>query len=466
MYPIFQSNTELLININDSQDYHAGEIVCFLQKKGLIVHRITSESLIKNKKSFSLKGDNNTSSDGQYISKNIHGKVTHIINDNHILFHKKGRLIHKFIAKISNVSEKNKLLSLFFKPLKHSSVYLLELLNINTGSKELKKIVSALKTGKIKIEKNEININLLNFLSLKNKFLKFSKLDQQKNIQQEFFTKALNLEKQKIFDLLHKKNIKFVSLDSIDNNSVINGSDIDILIDYKQLLATMNLLRKNNYSIKCRPPQEITLVNSKNSIQIDLHFFINLPRMLYFNKIKSHKFTKNYLQAFFDNKHSQEYKNEYFVLGKIVCFWTNDFLRGLNTLYDLGNFIKNNDISWKKLEYVSKKNNFLGEMQLVLLIWKNIFKDISFDNYLNNINLKTKIVSHYYSTKKIGLFGSITKWWREDDKHTHNINLECYIASLLVNKKTPILRLIRPRILLFFIKALINFCILPKEKTN
>jgi len=447
MEPVINSCSELLISINKDFKYEIGDIVCFLKKNGLIVHRVI-DIIKKRRLTYLLKGDNNIIFDGYYLKKDIYGKIEFIINNDHIINYKKGIYLQKLIAitgKISNLS-----------PFRYIIFYFIKLLNRKTGSDELDKIIDALNNKKVIKTSKKIDVNLLHFLSIKNKFLRFNKLNSKENIQQQFFSNLLNKEKVNLNKLFQKNNINYVLLDAVDKNHRIYGSDIDILIDYEQLLKAVRLLIKNNFYIKNRPPQEITLVNESNYIQIDLHFLVNLPRDLYFDKDRSLKITKDYWKAFTSTQTSRKYQNEYFLLGKIICFWTNDFLRGLNTLFNIGEFIKNNQISWKDFEKIAIKHNFLGESQLVLLIFRNIFQKKYLDNYLNKVSLKIKILSHYYDQKKIGIFGSITSWATEDDENSFKIYIECFIASLLVNKKTPLLRLLRPRIIFFFIKSIFN----------
>ncbi len=468
MHPQFQSSTELLLEINKNANFKTGEIVCFLQKHGLIVHRIISKSSSNGKQYFLLKGDNNIHSDGIYNKSDIFGKVIYIIDNEYIIFYKKGIKINNFVAKISKISQKSSFHFKALTPLRFVCFYLLAMSNIDTGLSELKQIIYALKTGEVNKISKEIDMTLLDFLSLKNKFLGFSYHDREIDMRQKFFTEVLNLEKERIFEIFQNKNIEFVSLDNISKYSTISGSDVDVLINYKQLPNIVRILSKNNFSVKNRYEQEISFLNNVNHIQLDLHFLINHPRSFYFDKKRSIKFTKEFFKILSSKKHSQRFRNEYFFLGKVICYWTNDFLRGLNTLNSLGDFIKTNNINWKDFEYIANKHNFLGEAQLALSISKNLFQQKSLNEYCNTLNIKIKILSHYYNYKKVGIFGSTTIWGIDDDENTRKIYIECFIASLISNKHTPFLRLLRPRIILFFSIALIRFysSIFTKYKTN
>lgn len=447
MEPLVNSTSELLISINNNFIYEVGDIVCFLKEKGFIVHRIV-DILNKENKKYLLKGDNNFFNDGYLIKKDIYGKIDFIINNNHVINFKNGILLQKLIAKTSSFS--------ILSPLRYVLFCLIRLLNIKTGLAELNKIVNNLNNKEAIENSSRIDSNLFYFLSIKNKFLEFNKINNKEYFQQQFFENILNKEFVNLNKLFKKNKIKYVLLDNLNKYNKINGSDIDILIDYKQLTNVVDLLVNNNFYIKNRPPQEITLVNKNNDIQVDLHFLLNLPRDLYFDKKKSLKITKDYWKAFANTKNNKKHQNEYFLLGKIICFWTNDFLRGLNTLFNIGEFIKNNQISWNDFEKIAIKYNFLGEAQLVLQVFENIFDKNYAKKYSKSISLKIKILSHYYDQKKVGIFGSIISWGTEDDKNSFKIYVECYIASLLSNKKTPLLRILRPRIILFFVKSLFN----------
>lgn len=446
MMPMIDANSEILINLRE-RNFGLGDIVCFLNKGGLIVHRIVK---INNKdKKIVLKGDNNLQRDGLYDMDQIDGKVIYILKNNGVISTAKFSITHKLLSQISLYSENIKLLSRVLFPIRTTMVLGLEALNHNTGINELMQIIKSLKDGRdFSTNAPNCDPNLLKLLSLKNKSINSFQKDNIKKIKQQFFTESLNIEKDRIYKLLDENNIIFSSLDNIEKDSKITGSDIDILVNYNQLAVTVKLLIKNGYEIKNKPPQEVTLINKVNKIQVDLHYLLNLPRHLYFNKKKSAKLAIDYI--------NNNFRNEYFLFSKIVCFWTNDFLKGLNTLHSIGDFCKNHPISWKNFHLIAKKYKFLDESQLVLLIYKNVFNDDVFDDAFRVTSWKTKIVSSYYDLKKIGVSGSIKNWWDENNQETNKLHIRCYLTSLIIGNKVSTFRLIRPRIVLLFLTALLK----------
>lgn len=450
MLPLINSESELIINTQPNQKLAVGNIPCFLEKRGLVAHRIIQKQTWNKKSTWLLKGDNNNHNDGYFLSKDLCGKTEYILNDSQIIDLSKFQVIHNLISWASLHSESKKYYSHFFKRMIHFLAIIVNLLNLNTGNNELK-LISDFKNNKKGVI---VSNSLLYFLSLKNKNINL--LSRQKNkIFQDFFIEVLNTEKSRTLELLKQNKINVFSLNNPKNENNIEGSDIDIIISYKDLKKTLVLFQKNGYSIFGIPPQEIMLKNKINNIEIDLHFLTNVPRNLFFNKIQTLKLTKSYLKCF--SQPNSKYKNEYFLFREIVSFWTNDFLKGIYTLYKIGNFASQHKICPKRLNIISKKHDFFKETQFILKMYKVTFKDDSVNHLITDNSFIEKTLLNYFTLKKVGVFGSIRYWWDEGNRYTNKINREIHIISLLLNENISFFRKLRIRVFLLLSKVLILY---------
>lgn len=316
--------------------------------------------------------------------------------------------------------------------------------------------------------RNKVVPLLFHFIKCSNCQQKLNKKTLLKLKKQEKSSFILNLlyenKKRWINHSLRQKKIKTVFLKDFSlknkteaHQSYFWGADIDILIKKRGLERTKRFFLSNGYLVNKELPYEITFVNPKSPIEIDLHFLICEPHKNEF-KFLSEERVNRFTQELLDESRLDKdgyYKpvGEYFLLSLIMHYWANDVLKGLRSFFEIIHFANFYDkqIDWKKFFNLAKQFQLINFSFFVFLLGNRLF-DTPFPQGLKKlikIPLRVSYPLSYYSVEKIAIFPKNGDW---ETKEGQKILKEHFFLQAIVNEKVPFLRLIRPQIILFLLK--------------
>lgn len=276
----------------------------------------------------------------------------------------------------------------------------------------------------------------------------------------EIKDKLMEKERNNVVGIFERHGIGVIDLslagmlkNRYDDKIIVFGQDIDLLVRKSEMKTAAALLFASGYRIKNFPPQEIVFYHPDKKIEIDLHFYVCIPRDYLMSEKLSSEFTNEFID---DYEKRGEVSSEYLILANIANYWNNEFLRGLRNLRDIGFAVANNkDLSWEKFAKIARKYNLLDKSVVVLLINKNIFnlEVLKYFSESSLINWRAKIVANYFSSTRVGVFPDTSTWFDSYNKSTRKYLVENYIATLIADRKTSFIRMIRPRIIWFVLRS-------------
>lgn len=277
----------------------------------------------------------------------------------------------------------------------------------------------------------------------------------------------LEKEKHKIHRVLLAENINYIFIKDLSfltkikpfSNFNLWGSDLDILVSTTNINKATATLLKNGYGIRNYPPHEVTLYNLSTNFNIDLHFLPSIPRDYFISIDRLKEFSELALvkSIVVDAYHYPSL--EYQLCMLIISFWSNEFLRGLRSLYQIYILSKyyNREIDWELFftisEYLHSKNISLV---IILLSWK-IF---NYHTYLS-LNKKylpkrVKFVVSSLDHIQIGNFSLPKNWWDNQDPINRTLLQENFFLALITSEKTKLPRLLRIRVVTFLAKIILS----------
>lgn len=83
MEPLIKATARLEICLSHKSKYTTGDIVVFVQKSSYVAHRIISVQRKGKTAYFTLKGDNNSKTDGIFSAQQMVGRVDIIVQNGH-----------------------------------------------------------------------------------------------------------------------------------------------------------------------------------------------------------------------------------------------------------------------------------------------------------------------------------------------------------------------------------------------
>lgn len=370
--------------------------------------------------------------------------------------------------------------------------------------KKMKKKTAQLLAFLIKTEKNQcppdkyfpLNEKELLFLAQKNKAVPFlfhlidCPVCKQK-INKEFVKKISKFQKASlVLPLLYqeekkiigkfcqKEKIKAILIKDFSfypqmkhHQDFLMGLDLDFLIDIKNSAKIESFLKKRGYKLELHLKlrnkngqiiyQEKTFIHPQKKVNLDFHYQIAIPQENEFHFLTT-EIIKTATEKIIQNSNYKKKiglyvpNQEYFLTSLLIHYLGSDLLKGLRNLFDIIKFVNLYDeqINWKKVlklcQQFQIKNSalfvlFLGSQNFNLPMPKNLQKT-------TKIPLKVRFFAPYWSVEKIANFPPIKKW-NKRSKEAKEIFYENFFLRLFLADTIPFSRLIRPRIIFFFLKT-------------
>ena len=130
MTPLIKNGSKVVVDFKSALPYRLGEIVVFLLRKKLVVHRVLKVRRTMRGNEYLLKGDNNPMADGWFKEKYLLGRVKRVIYPSHqvVFTDKKAAILryvfvlYSYLTGLRNVREG--WLKIFFRPLYHFIFFL------------------------------------------------------------------------------------------------------------------------------------------------------------------------------------------------------------------------------------------------------------------------------------------------------------------------------------------------------
>lgn len=260
--------------------------------------------------------------------------------------------------------------------------------------------------------------------------------------------------------LLLKNKIGFVLLKDLSyfdsSKFIFSGTDLDVLISPRDIKKVVQLLVESKYLYKNRPPHQITFIDPISNIDIDVHFLVSQPRYHEFTKTQVRNLTRGAFKA-----HTSEHllTLEYQLLTMIVRYWTNDFLRGIKSVFEIYTFANyyRDRINWKLFFTIGTRQVDRNALLFVLLLSVRVCSDDK-DIYSELVEKRLVIaVEYWYKKRKYFLQESTKNWWDSSEERTKKLILENHLLLLVIKHNVSFLRLLRVRIVYLLLAMYYNY---------
>lgn len=242
------------------------------------------------------------------------------------------------------------------------------------------------------------------------------------------------------------------------------GTDLDILLRPEDMEKLVSMYVRHGYRRTADTvPKETVIVNPRTGFEIDIHSMVAYPHYGGLTPVEDARIRRisGDMVGLATHSGGLRYLDpaRYFFI-QIIRYWYNDMLCGLNGLYQIGSFPgrNSNRINWRIFHELTDKYALAGEVSFVLSLAGMVFGFGIPEELRRYTPLSTGIFASLYSPSEIARFPYIKKW---DIPRYHGVVARRYrkffLVKLLVNGDTPRLRLLRPRLLLLAIQALVRY---------
>lgn len=262
--------------------------------------------------------------------------------------------------------------------------------------------------------------------------------------------------KQKIYALLFKS----YKLD------LRKGSDIDILVSPSNFSKLVFLYKRKGYRISIHGglSKEAHLTNPETGFTIDLHFLVAYP---HYGKLRTADLLviKQISQEIVaphqgNNWGVHPLSIEWYILIQAVCFWHNDLLVGLGSLYRLcmACRIYADRIDWQKILALANRFAFRNKLFFVLMLTDRLFPFGFPDHVRRLVPRRIHVFARAQTIRDLVDFPPIAKWNYQQFSAIAQRKMRRY---MLLNIATDPLGLFwwlfRPRLALFTAHTLCSY---------
>lgn len=479
MLPFIQSNS--VLHINQTNHIVLGDIcLAVLNNNKFIAHRVIQINNTS-KKSFLLKGDNNVTTDGWVDEKNISGVVLCASRYDQVVDFKKQKnllatLLVGFYSYCSRKSSKATFVVarslgwlLYFLTKNHiRSLTLFSDINSHRSTTQLEKNNYRYLVGEKVGYPNRTFIGwcVLNKVTLskipfyitaqKNNSVRMQKT-RLELISIMLTRQTINAYAKIIENTFRKHKILFFPLKKPANilHKINWGSDIDLLIRLDQWSQAVTVLEAIGCIRKNIPPQGMTLISPGN-IEVDLHWTIAIPRIHQINEKQVNKLT-DYI---WKSQQKSADTNELLLLATIVNFWNNDFAKGIGVyqkIYDWLHAAENKPQLLVVMKY-AKKLSIEWVVLLVIARSELLFSDklsVEIESQVDS-NWRLSFILKTTTLGQTMLKTSRKMWWYDASFESWPLTLEAHFIQHIIDPRVPLVRLLRPRIIIYLLIIVIT----------
>ncbi len=480
MLPSIPSDSVLHIR-KCNLDIGIGDVCFGLINDKLIVHRVVDiKKNIPNE--YLLKGDNNSSHDGWIEKKDVIGTVSRASRYDHsVNFRIQQKTVTKIILRLycffGSMSgwEARLLVKLFGRLLyicTKDHKYQLHIFQIIIKSHVLnpqeKEFYEYLFNEKKRERPSRAFIDwcLLNkispthigkILSSLPEAMKVSRSITLKNISSILLRKKISLYANTITDTFKQHGISYFPLKKqlYEVEEIEWGADIDLLIKKNQWDRAISVLEAIGCVKKNVPPQGLTLV-SPNDIEVDLHWVVAIPRIHQVNKLQVSRLTKQIWKV---EKKTREV-NEMLLLATIVNFWNNDFAKGFGVYKKIYEWLYLSNSRLKLKSVLKYAESFSVKWIVILIIARSellyqhkLSKEI--EQLVTN-NWRLRLVLMVTTFGQVMQKDSRKMWWYDASYEAWPFTLEAHFIQLIIDPAVPLVRLLRPRIVIYLLIIVVS----------
>ena len=297
-------------------------------------------------------------------------------------------------------------------------------------------------------------------------------------------------EKKLLGEVFNKKGLKVLILKDFSfypnlysGKNFIASGDIDLLVKKQDLKSIEQIIKNFGYSLKQNlilkdPIDKKTFLYQEKSfykkgealvLHLDLHFQIAIP-----NSGELRPVSKKVIRRLTSDiiKHSKKRRDclfepeiEYFLIFLIVHYFSSDLCTCLRNLYDIILLARlyEKEIDWKKFWQITKQDDLERIALFVLFLGNRVFKIQLPKSLKFSIVLKALAVKK--SLPSIAIFPPNIKWDKKPPA-LEKLFREDFFFKAFLTKNIALSRLMRPRIIIFFLSSLPSLFITQLKKIS
>lgn|GEM_PF-6237774 len=240
------------------------------------------------------------------------------------------------------------------------------------------------------------------------------------------------------------------------------GGDIDILISTDNLRRLSPVLLQEGYTKTERVAyKEHQFISPRNRFKIDAHHLIAYPQYGELDRDELcavRRYTQDLLYTTGTSFGITHMTRERYIFTRFFHYWYNDMLCGLYPLFELCAFCYRyrRRIRWNEVLRLADEYAMRNEFIYVLLIGENMFDIPLPDPIRHGLSFRIRLVASAITADDIIFFPPISRWHHKQYRTVaHGKYLRYLFTKLLLNTRTPPLRLLRFRIIGFVLRGLL-----------
>lgn len=310
--------------------------------------------------------------------------------------------------------------------------------------------------------KNKVEHLLLHFLKCELCFGLLDKPMVQKLEQLRFRLDALPLvferERRQLERMLERRNVRAILFKQFGRKTRV-GVDMDVLVSQKDLPVLIEEGVRCGYTKIARDRRkEVPLINPVNHFKIDVHYMLAAFPPYGEVNVQELQLIERYTSALF---HVAERKRsgivqipiEWYVVSRMLHYWYNDMLCSLYPLYEISSFCyeHRHTIRWNTLFHIAETYSVQNEILLILSLANKILGIGLPPEVKKRVTFRIALASLAITLDDIVYFPPVGHWYQKKYREIAQKKfLKYYFLKLLVHQKVSVLRILRPRVLVFF----------------
>lgn len=272
-------------------------------------------------------------------------------------------------------------------------------------------------------------------------------------------------EKRRLSNFLRKNKLRglfFKDTKRKLSQQLFLTDDIDLLIDKEGALMLSRWLSDLGYKKTVPLPKEVTY-SRNGQINIDIHTMIAYPHSGGLGK-QEMRLIQQFSAALLKLTHdcasslSDLPNKNYQLLSLCIRFIFNDLMTGLGTLYELTQMTGRykNQRQWHEFLLLAGQYQLKNEVLFLVAMGKKHFQLPIPSIVIGTIPWKIKMLASSIPASQIAEFPPIKQWQlRKHREMKRNFHVNLGILKLLISDRTSLIRLFRPKIVIFFGKVLL-----------